>query len=124
MTLKNDHITPRYIRRSALSLCAAVMLLGAFSATASAAPTTVDVDMVVDIRAIAMPRLVENDDTPIQSAQSRITPSEAKAIARRHVPGAKFNDISRKGNVYRVRLLKDGRVVDVLVDATTGRVLN
>ena len=56
-------------------------------------------------------------------AQRRISASDAKAIARRRVPGAEVVDISLKGNIWRVRLIrKDGRVVDVSVDATTGRV--
>lgn len=60
-----------------------------------------------------------------QYAQNMISPSKAKSIAARRVPGAKFVDISRSGGQYRVRMLrKDGRVVDVLIDATTGRVLN
>lgn len=61
----------------------------------------------------------------IQYAQNMISPSKAKAIAAQRVRGAKFVDISRSGSKYRVRMLrKDGRVVDVLIDATTGRVLN
>ena len=56
-------------------------------------------------------------------AQRSISPSEAKAIARRKVPGGEVVDISRKANTYRVRVIrKDGRVVDVLIDARTGRV--
>lgn len=57
-------------------------------------------------------------------AQRMISASEAKAIARRRVPGAKYVDMSRNGKIYKVRLQKDGRVIDVLIDATTGRVLN
>lgn len=65
-------------------------------------------------------------DAPyVQYAQSVISPSKAKSIAARAVPGAKFVDITRSGDQYRVRMLrKDGQVVDVLIDATTGRVLN
>ena len=58
-------------------------------------------------------------------AQRSISASEAKSIAARAVRGAKFVDISRSGGRYRVRMIrKDGRVVDVLIDAATGRVLN
>lgn len=61
----------------------------------------------------------------VQYAQNMISPSRAKAIAAQRVRGAKFVDISRSGSKYRVRMLrKDGRVVDVLIDAATGRVLN
>lgn len=56
-------------------------------------------------------------------AQTRISQAQAKAIARRQVPGATVQHIFLNGNTYRVRMLKrDGRVVDVLIDATTGRV--
>jgi len=68
---------------------------------------------------------VENSASYVQYAQNLISPSKAKAIAAQRVRGAKFVDISRSGRKYRVRMLrKDGRVVDVFIDATTGRVLN
>lgn len=120
MTLVNDHILRRHWRRNALALSAVVL----FSGTALAAPTTLHSDHRVDAHASTLLVSADDSDTTTQIAENKITPAEAKAIARRHVAGAKFNDISRKGNVYRVRLLKDGRVIDVLVDATTGRVLN
>lgn len=57
--------------------------------------------------------------------QSSISASKAKAIALKKVKGSEVVDISRNGGVYRVRLIrKDGRVVDVFVDAKTGRVKN
>ena len=56
-------------------------------------------------------------------AQRKISASEAKSIAKRRAGGGEVVDISRNGNIYRVRVIrKDGRVVDVLIDATTGRV--
>ena len=56
-------------------------------------------------------------------AQRKISASEAKSIAKRRAGGGEVVDISRNGNTYRVRVIrKDGRVVDVLIDATTGRV--
>ncbi len=59
----------------------------------------------------------------VLEAQRSITPAEAKAIAKRKVEKGKFVDISRKGDTYRVRLIaKSGKVVDVLIDANTGRV--
>ena len=61
----------------------------------------------------------------VQYAQNMISPSRAKAIAAKRVRGAKFVDISRSGGKYRVRMLRrDGRVVDVFIDAYSGRVLN
>jgi len=44
-------------------------------------------------------------------AQRSITPAEAKTIARKHVPN---------GQVVVIK--KSGKVVDVLIDANTGRV--
>lgn len=59
----------------------------------------------------------------IQYAQKKISPSQAKSIARNKVRGADVIDISFNGNVYKVRMQKkNGRVVDVYVDAATGRV--
>jgi len=56
-------------------------------------------------------------------AQNTISASEAKSIARRRVPGGEVVDIARNGNTYRVRVIaRDGRVVDVFIDAKTGRV--
>ena len=55
-------------------------------------------------------------------AQRKISASEAKSIALRRAGGGEVVDIKRNGNTYRVRVIrKDGRVVDVLIDATTGR---
>lgn len=66
------------------------------------------------------PRIVY--DVPLW-AQAKISAGQAKSIARKRHKGAKFVDISRKGNVYVVRLIKkDGHVIDVFVDAMTGRV--
>jgi len=56
-------------------------------------------------------------------AQRSITPAEAKTIARKHVPGGQVVDIKRRGDTYSVRVIKkSGKVVDVLIDANTGRV--
>mgnify|MGYP000050058742 CR=1 FL=1 len=59
----------------------------------------------------------------VQYAQQRISAAQAKAAARRHVPGAQVVGISLEGSAYRVRMVRsDGRRVDVFVDAVTGRV--
>lgn len=56
-------------------------------------------------------------------SQQSISAAEAKAIARRHVPGGEVVDIKRRGDTYSVRVIKrGGKVVDVLIDANTGRV--
>ena len=58
----------------------------------------------------------------IRVAQNGISAAKAKSIARAQVKGGEVVDVSRKGATYRVRVIKNGRVVDVLVDANTGRV--
>ena len=56
-------------------------------------------------------------------AQNSISAAKAKSIARAQVKGGEVVDVSRQGATYRVRVIaKNGRVVDVLVDANTGRV--
>ena len=63
------------------------------------------------------------DARAVKEAQRSITPAEAKTIARKHVPGGQVVDIKRRGDTYRVRVIKkSGKVVDVLIDANTGRV--
>lgn len=58
-----------------------------------------------------------------QFAQRKISASQAKSIARSRVPGGEIVDISLRNNTYRVRVIaKNGRVVDIYVDASTGRV--
>jgi len=56
-------------------------------------------------------------------AEKRISYSKAKSIARSRHPGAEVVDISLRGNTYRVRLvLKNRQIVDVLIDAVSGRI--
>ena len=68
-------------------------------------------------------RLAIIDSNYIKLAASKISPSKAKSIARKHVGGGEVVDISQTGDTYRVRVIaKDGQVVDVIIDANTGRV--
>lgn len=56
-------------------------------------------------------------------AQQRISYSQAKSIALRRYPGAKYIDTRLNGNTYTVKLLlKNNRMVNVKIDAVTGRV--
>lgn len=56
-------------------------------------------------------------------AQNAVSPAQAKSIARAKVKGGEVVDISRRGDTYRVRVIaKNGKVVDVYIDANTGRV--
>lgn len=59
----------------------------------------------------------------MQYAENKISASQAKSIARSRVPGGEVVDISLENNTYRVRVIaRDGRLVDIFVDASTGRV--
>ena len=59
----------------------------------------------------------------VKEVQRSISPAEAKSIARKRVPGGQVVDIKRRGDTYSVRVIKkSGKVVDVLIDANTGRV--
>ncbi len=56
-------------------------------------------------------------------ADQRISYSKAKSIARSRYPGAEVVDIKLNGETYRVRMvLQNGRIVDVLIDAASGRI--
>lgn len=60
---------------------------------------------------------------PIYMAAVSISPSQAKSIALRSVPGSEFLDIKLVGgNTYIVRVIKSGRRIDVRVDAQTGQI--
>ncbi len=68
-------------------------------------------------------RAVQYQSATVQYAQQQISAAQAKAAARRHVPGAQVVGISLEGSAYRVRMVRsDGRRIDVFVDAATGRV--
>ncbi len=64
----------------------------------------------------------QRSDTLVQYAQQRVarrmSASQAKSIAMRRYPGARFINVQLRGNRYIVRLqLKNGKIVDVSVDA-------
>jgi len=63
------------------------------------------------------------DNTVVKEAQRSITPAEAKSIVQEKYPDGEIVDIKRRGDTYSVRVIKkSGKVVDVLIDANTGRV--
>lgn len=69
------------------------------------------------------PAYTPRTSSPYQYAQSRISYAQAKSIALRSRPGSKYIGMRLNGDVYVVRLeTARGRVVDVRVDATTGRI--
>ena len=103
----------------------AALLFVSFGVFAPAALASVSTPNSVVLRSEAVViNLMPENVSPELMAQASISASKAKAIARSRVPGSKYVDMSRRGNVYKVRVKKDGRVIDVLIDATTGRVLN
>lgn len=62
-------------------------------------------------------------DQSTRLVQREISAREAKAIALARVPGGEVVDIRRTADAYRVRIIaRDGRVVDIVVDAATGRI--
>ena len=75
------------------------------------------------LKGVSQSYMPQERNTMPQWAQRKISASEAKSIAMRRVPGAEVVDIDLQGNTYKVRLIRrDGRVVDVFIDAVTGRV--
>ena len=67
-------------------------------------------------------RPAEKDHLPVW-VQNKVSYSQAKSAALSRYPGAKYIDMYLDGNVYRVKLmLRNNRVVEVVVDAATGRV--
>lgn len=56
--------------------------------------------------------------------QGQILPLSA-IIERVHVPGAEYigADIDSRGTVYRLKFMREGRVIFIDVDARTGRIL-
>ena len=74
---------------------------------------------------IQRPNMVQNLYVQNQS-QRKISASSAKAAAMSRYRDAKFINVQLVNqSTYRVRLQqKNGRIVDVLVDAYTGRVKN
>jgi uncharacterized membrane protein YkoI len=75
-------------------------------------------------RYISAPAQVEGSSyVRLAQAQKQISPSDAKRIALSRVRGGEVVDIRRTGDAYRVRVIaRDGRVIDIVVDARTGRV--
>lgn len=108
----------RHIVTGLKGLVAAMIMVGATAMPASAKPA----------KWKKSPHNTQSNFTAPSSqlplwAQRKISASEAKSIARRRVPGGEVVDISRNGNTYRVRVIaKNGKVVDVFIDANTGRV--
>lgn len=110
------------------------MLLGVFapsmSAQAGEPPLPAGDDMMMSLQMDFNSRTNERRESRFeryaqQKTERRISASRAKSIALRHVRGASFINIRPMGDTYRVRVQqKNGRIIDVYVDARTGRVKN
>ncbi|WP_409433494.1 PepSY domain-containing protein [Litorimonas sp. RW-G-Af-16] len=102
------------------ALSAALLTSGAMSAHASSKPVEPSLSLS---KSLFTSSFAAPQQTRDLLAQRQISASDAKSIALRRVRGGEVVDISKTGNTYRVRVIgKDGRVVDVYIDATTGRV--
>ncbi len=68
-------------------------------------------------------QIFESDLSYEKQAQRQISASQAKSIAMSQVRGGEYIDLRKSGNTYIVRIRdRNGRVVDIKIDATTGRV--
>ena len=114
------------IRHIFLGATAAVLALSAGTAMADERN---DMDVVKVVYETVLTTIIDNNENVEKFAQRngdrKISASQAKSAAQRSRPGSKFVNIQMSGNAYRVRLQeKNGRIVDVYVDARTGRVKN
>lgn len=72
---------------------------------------------------VQTPQYDQEAPSYVQVAQNRISASKAKSIALKQVRGGEYVDLRLVGNTYIVRVrAPGGRIVDVRIDATTGRV--
>jgi len=100
------------------------------AASSAQAHTTIAADnAAINVSVFSAPKALISAPAPItnratiQLVQKKISASKAKKIARSRVKKGEVVDVSLHKNTYKVRLIaKNGRVVDVLIDASTGRV--
>ena len=110
------------IRNMFLACGVVAMALPAMSAMASETPVKADnfaYALQSDFNVNVKKRGISNfSQYAQQQLRPSVSPSQAKSIALRRNPGARFIDVQLRGNQYRVRLqLKNGRIKDVYVDA-------
>ena len=116
----------RYALRAATA-CGAVCAVLAMPAFARAdAPTNEAAFITAHQIAGHVERSVERPVQYAQAKERRISASQAKSAALRHVRGASFVNVQLvNSSTYRVRVQeKNGKIIDVYVDARTGRVKN
>ncbi len=114
-------------RHMVLGLVMASLALPAGTAVASAAQETPDMSYALNAR-LGWQSQGQNSAQTLyaqRQPQRKISASRAKAAAMSRHRGAKFVNVQLVNpSTYRVRLNKNGRIVDVYVDAYTGQVKN
>jgi len=113
--------------RHIFTALSAILLLGAAVMPAHANVGNLEIQPTQNYVLPAQSLIVLDHEMSAQDyelwVQNKISAAQAKSIARRQVKGGEVVDISRNGGTYRVRVIaKNGRVVDVFIDANTGRV--
>ena len=98
----------------------AALFMSAGSAMA-ATQINLEIDISAEKPVVSVQKPSDADFT--QVAQRQISASQAKSIAMSRVPGGQYIDLRKSGNTYIVRIRdRNGRVRDIRIDATTGRV--
>lgn len=114
-------------RHITLGLTAVALTLPVGAAVATPAPDAGDMPYGSELQLNLQEYRPNNAQTLYvqRQQQRRISASRAKAAAMNRVRGAKFVNVQLVNQgTYRVRLQKNGRIVDVYVDAYTGQVKN
>lgn len=114
-------------RHIVLGLVVVALALPAGSAVAGSAQEAPDMSYAQDIQLNWQGQRPNQLETLYaqRQPQRRISASRAKAAAMGRHRGAKFVNVQLVNqSTYRVRLNKNGRIVDVYVDAYTGQVKN
>jgi len=102
------------------------IIIGVTALLLSATPAMAMTDLSVKVlnhNEVLSESNLSSESVAVKFAQSKISPAQAKSIALSRVKGGQYVDLRRSGNVYIVRVrAPGGRVIDIKVDATTGRV--
>ena len=113
-------------RHIALTLLVGALALPAGEAVASPASEAPDMSYALNVQSGWQSQGQSGVHLYAQGqSQRRISASRAKSAAMNRHRGAKFVNVQLVNpSTYRVRLQKNGRIVDVYVDAYTGQVKN
>ena len=112
------------INKRSITIGIATLFMSAslLNASPAMADSVVPVTITTDVSDVMSPHIVEGVDIR-KLAQRQISPAQAKSIALSRVKGGQYVDLRKVGNYYIVRVrAPGGRVIDIRVDANTGRV--